>query len=82
MSKDYSKIGYRLEAEDGYVETGYYQKCEEDDDGSWPNCESCGRKADWASIPDDRVAAGYTGLCFCESCIEDSENYGNVHFEK
>lgn len=76
---DLSKVGYRLESADGYIETGYYVRVEREEDpsdpeGYLPGCEGCERRATWTNIPDDPATEGYYGLGWCDGCIEESLN--------
>lgn len=83
MPKNYGELRYRLEGPEGYVETGTYRRTEPDLDPAigeevYPICEGCGEKADWSNIPDDRLAAGYSGLDWCESCLEEDEKRSDL----
>lgn len=91
---DLSKTGYRLESESHGVETGYYSRVEQEEDPGEPDgfyvpgCEGCDSRATWENRPDDPAAEGYSGLCWCDDCIEDSldpsiqaEGTRLVHFD-
>lgn len=77
---DLSKTGYRMESEDGHIETGYYSRVEQEEDPSEPDgfyvpgCEGCcgEKRATWENRPNDPAAEGYSGLCWCDDCVESS----------
>ena len=76
---DLSQVGYRLQSEDGYVETGTYER-EELMEGEFPGewiavgCEGCSAPSTWGNTPDDMAKAGYSGFAYCDDCIESALN--------
>lgn len=84
-TRDWTKFRYEIQEEVSpgvwnTVEMGTYGRTELDE-GEMPKCEGCGEDAEWYNSPSPLLPAGYSGLCWCTECVEDSEKMDSEGFD-